>query len=101
MGFDKERSLGKGEVGGRSALPIWVEYMKEAHGESPARDFPVPDGIVFASIDNETGRLASAQSKEVVRQAFEEGTEPKDVQDDPAGETNTETIDFFKEDLAE
>ena len=101
VGYDEEKSLGKGEVGGRSALPIWVEYMKAAHGESPARDFPVPDGIVFASIDNETGRLASATSKEVVRQAFAEGTEPKDVQDDPSSEANTETIDFFKEDLAE
>jgi membrane carboxypeptidase/penicillin-binding protein len=101
VGYDEERSLGKGEVGGRSALPIWVEYMKTAHGNTPARDFPVPEGIVFASIDNETGRLASAKSKEVVRQAFAEGTEPKDVQNDPSSETNTETIDFFKEDLAE
>lgn len=101
VGFDEEKPLGRGEVGGRSALPIWVEYMTAAHKDLPSRDFSVPENIVFASIDNSTGRLASANSEEIVRQAFEEGTEPKEIQDDPSTQSDDAAKDFFKEDLAE
>ncbi|RME17370.1 MAG: PBP1A family penicillin-binding protein [Bdellovibrio sp.] len=99
VGFDDERSLGRGEVGGRAALPIWLEYMKKAHKGLPVKDFPVVDGIVFANIDNETGKLASANSKEVVRQAFLEGTEPKEISGQAP--TSDDDKDFFKEDLSE
>lgn len=101
VGYDQEKTLGRGEVGGRSALPIWVEYMKAAHEGLPARSFPMPEGIVFSSLDNETGRLASSNSKEVVRQAFVAGTEPKEIQGDSSSSPSTETQDFYKQDLSE
>ncbi|WP_374027811.1 penicillin-binding protein 1A [Bdellovibrio bacteriovorus] len=96
VGFDKEKSLGKGEVGGRSALPIWVDYMKAAHEGLPQMTFPVPDGIVFANIDSETGKLASASTKKIIRQAFVEGTEPT-----AASNKAEEATDFYKQDLSE
>ncbi|MAF90105.1 MAG: penicillin-binding protein 1A [Bdellovibrionaceae bacterium] len=77
VGFDNERSLGKSESGAMTALPIWLQFMKAAHEDIAPRAFPVPDGIVFANIDTETGQLATARSGNVVRQAFIEGTEPK------------------------
>lgn len=95
VGFDKERSIGKGEVGGRAALPIWVDYMKVAHEGLPQTSFPVPDGIVFANIDSDTGKLATATTKNVLRQAFVEGTEPT-----AAGNKSEEATDFLKDDLA-
>jgi penicillin-binding protein 1A len=95
VGFDKERSIGKGEVGGRAALPIWVDYMKAAHEGLPQTSFPVPDGIVFANIDSDTGKLATATTKNVLRQAFVEGTEPT-----AAGNKSEEATDFLKDDLA-
>jgi len=95
VGFDKERSIGKGEVGGRSALPIWVDYMKVAHEGLPQTSFPVPEGIVFANIDSDTGKLATAKTKNVLRQAFVEGTEPT-----AAGNKSEEATDFLKDDLA-
>ncbi|RYZ66805.1 MAG: penicillin-binding protein 1A, partial [Proteobacteria bacterium] len=95
VGFDKERSIGKGEVGGRAALPIWADYMKAAHEGLPQMTFPVPEGIVFASIDGDTGRLASAATKNAVRQAFSEGTEPT-----AASSKSEEATDFLKEDLS-
>jgi penicillin-binding protein 1A len=101
VGYDQEKSLGRGEGGGRTALPIWVEYMKAAHEGLPVRSFPTPDGIVFSSLDNETGRLASSNSKEVVRQAFVIGTEPKEIQDDSSSSPSTETQDFYKQDLSD
>jgi penicillin-binding protein 1A len=99
VGFDEEHSLGRGEVGGKAALPIWLEYMKFAHDGLPVRNFAVPEGIVFANIDNDTGKLASASSKKVVRQAFLEGTEPQEVSSDSGSQEDQQ--DFYKEDLSQ
>jgi penicillin-binding protein 1A len=96
VGFDREQSIGKGEVGGRAALPIWVDYMKAAHEGLPQMTFPVPDGIVFANIDSDTGKLASASTKNILRQAFVEGTEPT-----AAGNKTEEATDFYKQDFNE
>ncbi len=96
VGFDQEHTLGTGEVGGRVALPIWVQYMLAAHSKLPEMSFPVPPGIVFASIDNGNGKLPTAASKNVIRQAFREGTEPT-VE---SGRKDEET-DFYKQDLQE
>lgn len=94
VGFDKERSLGRGEVGGRSALPIWVDYMKTAHEQLPQMTLPVPEGIVFANIDGDTGKLANADSKKVAKQAYLEGTEPT-----TSSNKEQENSDFLKQDF--
>ncbi len=56
IGHDKkERPLGPNEQGGRTALPIWVDYMMEALADyttepptrKPSGGFPVPSGIIF------------------------------------------------------
>lgn len=99
VGYDNEKSLGVGETGGTTALPIWLEYMKVAHEGLPTLDFNVPDKIVFSNIDNETGALANAASKTTVRQAFIEGTEPKAGGTGPT--SNNEDKDFFRQDLSE
>lgn len=96
VGFDKEKSIGKGEVGGRAALPIWADYMKVAHDGLPQMTFPVPEGIVFANIDADTGKLASASTKKVLRQAFVEGTEPT-----ASSSKAEEATDFYKQDFSE
>lgn len=96
VGFSHEKSLGKGEVGGRAALPIWVDYMKVAHDKLPAMTLPVPEGIVFANIDADSGMLATTNSKNVIRQAFKEGTEPTS-----AKTTHEDESDYYKQDLSE
>ena len=98
VGFDQEKSLGLGEVGGDTALPIWVNYMKSAHQDLPIEEFSVPQGIVFANIDGQTGGLASSSSSSVVRQAFVDGTEPKTLSGSPSTQDET---DFLKKDLSE
>jgi penicillin-binding protein 1A len=81
IGFDQSRLLGKGETGGRAALPVWLEFMQGALAPLPPRDFPVPPGVVFAQIDTRTGGLASPSSETTLLQAFLEGTEPSEVLD--------------------
>lgn len=98
VGYDKEKSLGKGEVGGRNALPIWLNYMKEAHRGILKTDFKIPEGIVFSNIDLENGYLATAASKETVRQAYEEGSEPQKRNESPDEDSES---DFLKNELSE
>jgi penicillin-binding protein 1A len=98
VGFDQETTLGRGEVGGKSALPIWLEYMKFAHEGLPIRSFSAPEGVVFANIDNDSGTLATPKSANVVRQAFVEGTEPSDFSNQTDRQDDK---DFYKEELAE
>ena len=81
VGFDEKRVLGRGETGGRAALPIWIDFMGAALAERPVRDFPVPEGIVFARIDGKNGLLASASSEQTLFQPFLEGTEPTEQAD--------------------
>ena len=47
VGYDKPRSLGGGESGGRIALPIWIDYMGAALKGVPVAHAPAPpDGLV-------------------------------------------------------
>jgi penicillin-binding protein 1A len=96
VGFDQERSIGVGEVGGRAAIPIWVPYMQSAHQSLPEVTFQAPPGIVVANIDSVTGKLPSGSSKNIIRQAFREGTEPT-----AATNKKEEEVDFYKQDLSE
>lgn len=100
VGFDQERSLGHGEAGSRAALPIWLDYMQASLKDVAAESFPIPNNIVFANIDNETGRLATARSHEVVRQAFITGTEPGiQNEEETTRQEEEDKTDFYREEF--
>ncbi len=98
VGYDQEKTLGVGQAGANTTLPIWLEFMKFAHKTLPIIDFPKPDNIVFANIDNNTGKLASSTSTKIVHQAFLRGTEPKTLNDSSNSKSDA---DLIKEDLSE
>ena len=98
VGFDNQKSIGPAETGARSALPIWLSFMKEAVKTYPESDFVPPPGVVFASIDGATGKLAPPNSSSSIREAFIEGTEPTEALDiEKEADTDSQS-DFFKED---
>lgn len=70
VGFDDKTSLGKDQTGSGNALPIWTEIMKTAHENLPVLDFERPDGIVYAVICLESGKLATDRCVEVAREIF-------------------------------
>ncbi len=76
VGFDDQRSLGDREAGATAALPIWVAYMKEALPLVPTASFIIPDDIVFAKIDLESGLLAPPGDEDAVVEVFVKGNEP-------------------------
>ena len=57
VGNDDFNSLGRGEYGGRAALPIWIGYMRTALEGVPVEEPAVPSGIVVASVDAGSGRI--------------------------------------------
>src|SRR5882724_4237242 len=65
-----------GMSGARAALPIWVDFMKQAIDAYPQSDFEVPAGISFADVDASNGKRAARACPVVVREAFLTGTEP-------------------------
>jgi len=70
VGMDSNESLGRLEQGGRTALPIWVDFMRTAIADAPEQTDPVPDGIVEASIDPETGLRVRAGAQNAIREWF-------------------------------
>jgi len=84
VGFDDyRRSLGPGEAGAQAAQPIWMDFMRDSLAGRPALNFPIPDNIEFARIDQKTGLLASSCSDEIVVESFIAGTAPN--QSSPCG----------------
>lgn len=66
VGFDQPQPLGRGEVGGRAALPMWMDFMKVAL-EGVEETVPErPPGLVTVRIDPETGKLAAAGAPEAI-----------------------------------
>lgn len=64
VGFDDNRSLGDGEAGAGTALPIFVDFMQAAMQGRPKLPFREPDNAVFVQVRG-------------FREAFRPGTEPK------------------------
>jgi penicillin-binding protein 1A len=93
VGFDDMRALGRGEAGGKAALPIWVDFMKIALKDRPARGFSQPAGVVVARIDRKTGLLAppDAAEAEVLTEVFLDGTAPVETAPS-AGEVDPSTF---------
>jgi penicillin-binding protein 1A len=54
VGFDDYSLLGRREFGGTAALPIWIEFMREAL-DPEQTPTPMPEGVVRLRIDKETG----------------------------------------------
>ena len=70
VGFDQERPLGESEEGARTALPIWIQFMREALQGVPEQRRSMPDGLVTLRISPESGTLVSAENPDGVAEMF-------------------------------
>jgi penicillin-binding protein 1A len=76
VGFDDLRSLGETESGAHAALPIWIDFMREALQQLPEIPFEIPENILFVNVDPETGLLAADHGGQGTVEIFLKGTEP-------------------------
>jgi penicillin-binding protein 1B len=75
VGFDDNTPLNLS--GARAALPIWVDFMKNALAGTKPTPFSAPEtGVVFVDIDKDNGLLATPSCPNVISEAFIAGTEP-------------------------
>jgi penicillin-binding protein 1B len=74
VGFDNNQPVSLS--GTQAALPIWTAFMKAATAGRPSVPFQVPDGVTFAEIDRDTGKLALPNCPRTLTESFLAGTEP-------------------------
>lgn len=89
VGFDKPRPLGKGETGGRSAIPVWLAAMEASQPEAIVGFVP-PPSVSVRRIDAASGLLAPTSPPidpetgaplpmgDTLDEYFLQGTEPVD-----------------------
>ena len=76
VGFDNHDPLGRDEVGGKAALPIWINYMRVVLQGIPDRVPEIPEGITKARIDPDTGLLARIDNRNAIMEVFDMGSLP-------------------------
>ncbi len=76
IGFDSKISIGRSQDGSRNAVPVWTAIMKAAHDSLPVVDFEIPDGIVFADVCLESGKLATDRCTKVRNEIYREENVP-------------------------
>jgi penicillin-binding protein 1A len=76
VGFDNHEPLGRRELGGRAALPVWMEFMAVALDGLDDIPPTVPEGLARARIDPETGLLAQLQDGDAIMEIFQAGRLP-------------------------
>ena len=75
VGFDDYSPLGRREFGGTAALPIWIDYMREAL-PPPQPTQPMPSGIVRLRIDASSGLRVRGQPEDSIMEYFLEESLP-------------------------
>ena len=84
MGFDQPQSLGENEYGGTAALPIWIDFMREALAGSPETQFDPPANIVTVKIDPETGMRVRGNQPGAIFEVFKNNRVPGFQESRPA-----------------
>ncbi len=73
VGYDDNSPVGA-MTGGSGALPIWTEFMSDAHAGKPTRSFTAPPDVHYVRINPQTG--AQTDADDGVYELFVQGTEP-------------------------
>jgi penicillin-binding protein 1A len=76
VGFDGHEPLGRQEVGGRAALPIWMAFMGVALRDIEDHPPRMPEGLAQARIDPDTGLLSGLDNPDAIMEIFEAGRLP-------------------------
>ena len=70
VGFDDYTSLGQGEFGAKTALPIWMDYMGAALKGLPSNTLPMPPGISTVLINRQNGLPTTADDPDSMNEMF-------------------------------
>ena len=77
VGFDQVKSLGARETGSRAALPMWIDFMREALKGMPEKQLQRPENLVEVKINADTGELAAPGDPRAIFETFRSERAPK------------------------
>ncbi len=89
IGFDDNSKLGRGEVGGKAALPAWMVFMREALKGVPDEEPEMPADMVMVRIDPQTGARATASTEGAIFEVFRAENAPGEGGERNAGAGST------------
>jgi penicillin-binding protein 1A len=101
VGFDQPEPLGEREQGSTIAVPIWIDYMREALQGMPERTMSRPNGIEDRLINKTTGAAATPGDPDTIFEYFRTENAPVEtdallpgveLNEDETEELSTETI---------
>jgi penicillin-binding protein 1A len=94
VGYDQSTQLGDGEQGARTALPIWVSYMREALHGVPEQPRLRPPGLATARISPTTGLQVADTDSSGIEETFLAQFMPASAAEQPQTSTtgNEESI---------
>lgn len=99
VGFDNPRNLGRFETGGRAALPMWIDFMREALRNVPEAELIPPVDMVTVRINPETGLLARPESEKAIFETFKADEVPAEGRSQSYGDNSSgqddSLIDLF------
>jgi len=72
VGYDQPDDLGRNEQAATVALPIWIDYMKQALEGRPESTMTQPDGLVTVRINRQTGLRAAPGEPNTLFEIFKE-----------------------------
>ncbi len=93
LGFDENQLLGRREYGGSAALPIWIDFMKQALKGEPVITRPQPEGIVMVRIDPVTGLRVGPEHTSAIFEIFRKENVPLMAETRPSIDRGNELIE--------
>ncbi len=105
VGYDNDLPLGPGEEGSRTALPIWIDFMRVALEGVPSNQMPMPEGIVNVRIDRSLGCRARVGQADTMFEVFRDDHIPDECEgnqgvSDPFNDTSGADDLFIEEEDA-
>ena len=76
VGLDQPEPLGEREQGATVAVPIWIDFMREALKDEPETTMSRPEGIVDLLIDQNSGNPATPGDPNAVFEYFRSENAP-------------------------
>jgi len=95
VGFDQEKSLGPGEEGSRTALPVWIYFMAEALKGVPEQRRVPPPGLVTMRVSADSGFAARPGDPNAIFETFIAGHLPPEAEDGALDEQAEQTRSIF------
>lgn len=93
IGYDIPKSLGADETGASVALPVFINFMKEALKNTPSTPFRVPNSVKFVKIDRTSGTFPTPETpkEKIFFEAFKltDSVESASESETPSEETQS------------